>query len=374
MMSGACRLLIHPAHSAEVLFSHLLATDLIIIALSIMSPRTKVTVLGAAGGIGQFLSLELKRNKQITELALYDLSSTAGIAADIADIATPAFVTGHSGADQLKDALKEADIVVFVAGATPKAGQDRDAVFPLNAGIIRQSMVAVASTCPKALVAIVTNPVNSLVPLAVEVLITNGVPDGWKRVFGVTTLDVMRSKAYAAQIGKKDVLKMHVPVVGGHAGKTIIPLISGSKPKVDMSPELNQMYITKVQEAWKVVQTAKDGKGTATASTAAATETFVDFLIKSKNGQSGLKEYAYIRIMEGMKIEKHSLKYFATYITVDKNGLKEVGLLPWAKLNAVEQKALIEAAPELMAEIQKGELALNPAPDSSTKQSSNQVC
>ena len=323
-----------------------------------MSPRTKVTVLGAAGGIGQFLSLELKRNKQITELALYDLASTAGIAADVSDIATPAVVTGHSGADQLKDALKGADIVVFVAGATPKAGQDRDSVFPLNAGIIRQSMAAVATTCPKALVAIVTNPVNSLVPLAVEVLMTNGVADGWKRVFGVTTLDVERATAYAAQIGKKDVLHMQIPVVGGHAGKTIIPLISGAKPKIDVTPEENQKFITKVQEAWKVVQTAKDGKGTATASTAAATETFVDFLIRSKNGQSGLKDYAYVMIVDGIKIEKHTLKYFATSIIVDKNGLKSTGPLDWDSLTAVEKKALIEAAPDLVAEIKKGESAL----------------
>jgi malate/lactate dehydrogenase len=40
--------------------------------------RSKVTVLGAAGGIGQPLSLLLKLNPRITELALYDIRGGPG--------------------------------------------------------------------------------------------------------------------------------------------------------------------------------------------------------------------------------------------------------------------------------------------------------
>ncbi|RHZ67029.1 hypothetical protein Glove_303g65 [Diversispora epigaea] len=53
----------------------------------------KVVVLGAAGGIGQPLSLLLKLNHAITELALYDIVNSQGVAADLAHIDTPAKIS-----------------------------------------------------------------------------------------------------------------------------------------------------------------------------------------------------------------------------------------------------------------------------------------
>ena len=52
----------------------------------------KVAVLGASGGIGQPLSLLLKLDTQVTELALFDVVRTPGVAADVGHIATPAKV------------------------------------------------------------------------------------------------------------------------------------------------------------------------------------------------------------------------------------------------------------------------------------------
>lgn len=49
----------------------------------------KVAVLGAAGGIGQPLSLLLKMNKLVTELALYDIANVKGVAADLSHCNTP---------------------------------------------------------------------------------------------------------------------------------------------------------------------------------------------------------------------------------------------------------------------------------------------
>lgn len=43
----------------------------------------KVTVCGAAGGIGQPLSLLLKQSSHITHLSLYDIVNTPGVAADL---------------------------------------------------------------------------------------------------------------------------------------------------------------------------------------------------------------------------------------------------------------------------------------------------
>lgn len=56
--------------------------------------NAKVAVLGAAGGIGQPLSLLLKNSPLVSELSLYDIAHTPGVAADLSHIETRAHVTG----------------------------------------------------------------------------------------------------------------------------------------------------------------------------------------------------------------------------------------------------------------------------------------
>ena len=47
-----------------------------------------------------------------------------------------------------------------------------------------------------------------------------------KKVLGVTKLDVVRAKAFIGQITDTDPKEVSIPVVGGHAGTTILPLLS----------------------------------------------------------------------------------------------------------------------------------------------------
>jgi hypothetical protein len=53
----------------------------------------RVAVLGAAGGIGQPLSLLMKMNKCTTELALYDIANVKGVVADLSHCNTPVKVS-----------------------------------------------------------------------------------------------------------------------------------------------------------------------------------------------------------------------------------------------------------------------------------------
>ena len=55
--------------------------------------QSKVTVLGAGGGIGQPLSLLLKLNPHVTELSLYDIRGAPGVAADVSHIDTKSEVS-----------------------------------------------------------------------------------------------------------------------------------------------------------------------------------------------------------------------------------------------------------------------------------------
>jgi malate dehydrogenase len=46
------------------------------------------------------------------------------------------------------------------------------------------------------------------------------------KLLGVTKLDVVRAEAFVAEILGVDPVDVTVPVVGGHAGVTILPLLS----------------------------------------------------------------------------------------------------------------------------------------------------
>jgi len=51
-----------------------------------MPHNKKVAVLGAAGGIGQPLSMLLKLSPHVDELACYDVVGTPGVAADLSHV------------------------------------------------------------------------------------------------------------------------------------------------------------------------------------------------------------------------------------------------------------------------------------------------
>jgi malate dehydrogenase len=110
----------------------------------------------------------------------------------------------------------------------------RDDLFKINAGIVRDLVKGAAEYCPKAYLLIISNPVNSTVPIAAEVLKNANVFDP-KKLFGVTTLDVVRAETFVAEItGAKEPAKTTIPVIGGHSGETIVPLFSLAKPSVDI--------------------------------------------------------------------------------------------------------------------------------------------
>ena len=74
----------------------------------------------------------------------------------------------------------------------------RDDLFNTNASIVADICTAAAKVCPKAMIAIISNPVNSTVPIASEAFTKAGVYNP-NKIFGVTTLDIVRANAF---IGK----------------------------------------------------------------------------------------------------------------------------------------------------------------------------
>lgn len=312
-----------------------------------MSLISKIAVLGASGGIGQPLSLLIKASPMVSHLALYDVANTAGVAADLSHINSKAHVTAHQGPSQLADCVKDAHVIVIPAGVPRKPGMTRDDLFNTNASIVRDLCKVCAEVAPKALLAIISNPVNSTVPIASEVYKKVGSYDA-NRIFGVTTLDVVRANAFIGELKKLDPAGVNVPVVGGHAGVTIIPLLSQAQPNVSISHDQIEPLVKRIQDAGTEVVKAKAGTGSATLSMAYAGARFAFSLLRGLKGEPNVVECAYVKsnIVSG-------LEYFSNPLLLGKNGLeKNLGL---GKLNDYEQKLVEAAKAELQASIKKGE-------------------
>uniref|UniRef100_A0A6Q2YMI3 Malate dehydrogenase n=1 Tax=Esox lucius TaxID=8010 RepID=A0A6Q2YMI3_ESOLU len=306
------------------------------------------TVLGASGGIGQPLSLLLKNSPLVGELSLFDIAHTPGVAADLSHIETRARVTGYMGPDQLNDALKGCDVVVIPAGVPRKPGMTRDDLFNTNATIVATLADACARNCPEAMICIIANPVSTPVPVMwFEIVMKKYGVYNPNRVFGVTTLDIVRANAFVAELKGLDPARVNVPVIGGHAGKTIIPLISQATPKVEFPADQLSALTARIQDAGTEVVKAKAGAGSATLSMAYAGARFTFSILDAMNGKEGVVECAYVRS------EETECKYFSTPLLLGKQGIeKNLGL---GKLSAFEEKLVAEAIGELKGSIKKGE-------------------
>ncbi|KAL7725059.1 hypothetical protein ACLKA6_010333 [Drosophila palustris] len=219
----------------------------------------RVAVIGASGGIGQPLSLLLKNNKMVTELALHDVMNVAGVAADLSHISTSVPVKAFHGPSELDNAVKGSDLVIITAGVARRPGMDREQLFEVNANVVLASVTAIAKSSAHALIAIVTNPINAVVPMAAEYLKRKDVFDA-NRLFGVTTLDCVRAESFIGNYMNIDPKKVEIPVIGGHAGNTILPIMSQCKPPFQGNNECKASIINRIQMGGDEVVKAKNGK------------------------------------------------------------------------------------------------------------------
>jgi malate dehydrogenase len=305
----------------------------------------KVVVLGAAGGIGQALGLLLKTQlPNGSELSLYDIAPvTPGVAADLSHIPTAVKVSGFAGEDP-SPALVNADIVLISAGVARKPGMDRSDLFNINAGIVKNLVSACADTCPNALIGIITNPVNTTVAIAAEVLKKKGVYNP-ARLFGITTLDIIRSSTFVAEVNGVNPEDVNVPVIGGHSGITILPLLSQSGFDFD---EANAEAMTsRIQNAGTEVVEAKAGGGSATLSMGQAAAKFGLSLVRALNGEEGVIECTYV---EG---SGDIARFFAQPVLLGKNGVEKI--LDYGDLSVFEEKTLNAALETLRSDIKIGE-------------------
>jgi len=329
----------------------------------------KAVVLGASGGIGQPLSLLCKISTLIDELSLFDVVNTPGVAADLSHISSKAKIDGYvaekgdfkgekEGTEQAKKAaLTGADVVIIPAGVPRKPGMTRDDLFKINAGIVKDLVVACSKYCPNANILVISNPVNSTVPIAAEVLKKAGVFNP-KKLFGVTTLDVVRAETFVQDIsGERNTDKVVIPVIGGHSGATIVPLFSQAKPSINIPADKLDALVNRVQFGGDEVVKAKDGAGSATLSMAYAGFRFAESIIKAMKGEKGIVEPTFVYlpgVAGGEEIAKATgVDFFSVPVELGPEGVeKAINILPSA--NDYEKKLIDEAIKGLKTNITSG--------------------
>jgi len=246
--------------------------------------------------------------------------------------------------EEIGKALSGSKVVVIPAGVPRKPGMTRDDLFNTNASIVKGLAEACAKSCPDAMFLVISNPVNSTVPIFAETLKKHGVYNP-KKLFGVTTLDVVRANTFVAENQKFDVSKTKVTVIGGHAGTTILPLLS-QVPGAKFSKADIEALTHRIQFGGDEVVKAKDGAGSATLSMAYAGQIFTSRLLDAISGNKNVIECSFV--------ENNLTKapFFSTPVKLGPNGVEEI--LPFGKLTEFEQKALDAMIPDLISQAKKG--------------------
>ena len=182
----------------------------------------KITVVGA-GNVGATTAQRLAEQALARTVVLVDVIEGVpqGKGLDQWESAPiEGFDTRVVGANDYGPAAGS-EIVVITAGIARKPGMSRDDLVRTNAGIVKQVSEQVKQHCPRAIIVMISNPLDVMCWVAKEV---TGFPR--ERVIGMAgVLDTARYRAFLAEALDVSVTDIQAMVLGGH-GDTMVPLVS----------------------------------------------------------------------------------------------------------------------------------------------------
>ncbi len=182
--------------------------------------RRKVTVVGG-GNVGATTAQRIF-DRGYADVVLVDIVEglPQGKALDMLESGPVLSSDAQISGSNTYEATANSDVVVITAGIARKPGMSRDDLLLTNMKIVGQVTQEVAKNSPKAVLIVVSNPLDAMVQHAHKV---SGFPK--QRVVGMAgILDTARFCTFLAQELKVSVTNVSAYVLGGH-GDSMVPLI-----------------------------------------------------------------------------------------------------------------------------------------------------
>lgn len=185
----------------------------------------KVTVIGA-GAVGSTAADVISRREVADEVVLLDIKEgyAEGKAMDLMQTASlEGFDTKIIGSTNDYSKTAKSDVIVVTSGIPRKPGMTREELIGINAGIVKTVVTSALEASPKAVIVIVSNPMDTMTYLTYQIAKEMGISK--KRVLGMGgALDSSRFRyrlAEAMNVSQNDLSGM---VIGGHGDTTMIPM------------------------------------------------------------------------------------------------------------------------------------------------------
>lgn len=181
--------------------------------------REKVTVIGA-GQVGATVA-HLLVLKNLADVMLIDIVEglAKGKALDMTQAAPVEGFSSQIAGSTDMDQAADSRIVVITAGLPRKPGMSREDLLAANAGIVGPAAQRIGVVAPKAIIIVVTNPLDIMVALAQK---RSGFPR--ERVIGMAgVLDSARLRTFIAERLKIAATDVEAMVLGSH-GNLMVPV------------------------------------------------------------------------------------------------------------------------------------------------------
>ena len=185
----------------------------------------KVTIIGA-GAVGATAADNIARKQIASEVVILDIKEgfAEGKAMDLAQTASiEGFDTKLVGVTNDYERTAKSDVIVVTSGLPRKPGMTREELIGINAGIVKTVVTNALAVSPKAVIIIVSNPMDTMTYLTYKIAAEMGISK--KKVIGMGgALDSSRFRyrlGEALNVAQSD---LHGMVIGGHGDTTMIPL------------------------------------------------------------------------------------------------------------------------------------------------------
>lgn len=294
----------------------------------------KVTVVGA-GNVGATCADVIAQKELVNELVLLDIKENfaEGKALDIWQTApVNLYDTRIIGSTNDYSKTANSDVVVITSGLPRKPGMSRDDLISTNAGIVKIVTENILKYSPKAIIIIVSNPLDVMTYCA---YLTAKIDS--KRVFGMAgILDTARYRAFLAEELNCSPKDIQAVLMGGH-GDTMVPL-----PRYTTVSGIPVTELIAKEKLDEIIERTKKGGGeivnllgtSAWYAPGAAAAQMVEAIIRDQKrifpvcawlqGEYGLKDI-----------------YLGVPVKLGKNGIEQIIEL---KLNDEEKKLLSDSA------------------------------